>query len=53
LFRSEFLAIQKRLNDPDDLLELRKTKRAEGKKKSITLAAHALRGTNGRPVRGR
>jgi len=34
----EFLAIQERLNDANDLLELRKAKRAEGKKKSIPLA---------------
>ena len=34
----EFLAIQERLADAEDLLTLRKTKRAEGKKKSIPLA---------------
>ncbi|MEX2138017.1 MAG: hypothetical protein WD894_02060 [Pirellulales bacterium] len=34
----EFLAIQERLNDADDLMELRKAKRAEGRKKSIPLA---------------
>jgi hypothetical protein len=34
----EFLAIQKRLNDADDLLELRKAKRLEARKKSIPLA---------------
>lgn len=34
----EFLAIQERLSDADDLLELRKAKRAEGRKKSIPLA---------------
>jgi hypothetical protein len=33
----EFLAVQERLADADDLLELRKAKRAEGKKKSIPL----------------
>lgn len=33
----EFLALQERLADADDLLELRKAKRAEGKKKSISL----------------
>ncbi len=35
----EFIALQARLADADDLLELRKAKRAEGKKKSIPLAA--------------
>jgi hypothetical protein len=34
----EFLAIQERLADADDLMELRKAKRAEGKKKSRPLA---------------
>ncbi|MDQ3199139.1 MAG: type II toxin-antitoxin system Phd/YefM family antitoxin [Verrucomicrobiota bacterium] len=34
----EFVALQARLADADDLLELRKAKRAEGKKKSIPLA---------------
>jgi hypothetical protein len=34
----EFLAIQERLNDADDLLELRKAKRTESRKKSISLA---------------
>jgi hypothetical protein len=34
----EFLALQERLADSDDLLELRKAKRAEGKKKTIPLA---------------
>ena len=34
----EFLAVQERLAEADDLLELRKAKRAEGKKKSIPLA---------------
>ena len=34
----EFLAVQERLADADDLLELRKAKRAEGGKKSIPLA---------------
>jgi hypothetical protein len=34
----EFLAVQERLADADDLLELRKAKRAEGKKLSIPLA---------------
>jgi hypothetical protein len=34
----EFLAIQERLNDADDLIELRKAKRSEGKKKAIPLA---------------
>lgn len=34
----EFLAMQERLTDADDLLELRKAKRAEGGKKSIPLA---------------
>lgn len=34
----EFLALQERLADADDLLELRKAKRAEGKKRAIPLA---------------
>ncbi len=34
----EFLALQDRLADAEDLLELRKAKRAEAKKKSIPLA---------------
>ena len=34
----EFLAVQERLADAEDLLELRKAKRAEGKKRSIPLA---------------
>ncbi len=34
----EYLAIQERLADADDLLELRKAKRAEGKKRFIPLA---------------
>jgi hypothetical protein len=34
----EFLAVQERLADAEDLLELRKAKRAEGKKRSISLA---------------
>ena len=33
----EFLAIQERLADADDLLELRKAKRAEAKKRAISL----------------
>ena len=33
----EFLAIQERLADADDLLELRKAKRAEGQKRSVPL----------------
>ena len=33
----EFLALQKRLADADDLLELRKAKRADGRKRSIPL----------------
>ena len=33
----EFLAIQERLADAEDLLELRKAKRAEGKTRSIPL----------------
>ncbi len=35
----EFLAVQERLADAEDLLELRKAKRVEGKKASIPLAA--------------
>jgi PHD/YefM family antitoxin component YafN of YafNO toxin-antitoxin module len=34
----EFAALQERLADMEDLLELRKAKRAEGKKRSIPLA---------------
>lgn len=34
----EFLAIQERLADADDLMGLRKAKRAEGKKRSIPFA---------------
>ncbi len=34
----EFLALQERLADAEDLVELRKAKRAEGKKRSIALA---------------
>jgi hypothetical protein len=34
----DFLTIQERLADADDLLELRKAKRTEGKKRSIPLA---------------
>lgn len=34
----EFLALQARLADVDDLLELRKAKRTEKKKRSIPLA---------------
>jgi hypothetical protein len=34
----EFLALQERLADAEDVLELRKAKSAEGKKKSIPLA---------------
>ena len=33
----EFLAIQERLADVDGLLELRKAKRAEGRKRSVPL----------------
>ena len=35
---AEFLAVQERLADAEDLLELRKAKRTEAKKKSIPLA---------------
>jgi hypothetical protein len=35
----EFVAVQERLADADDLLALRKAKRAEGGKKSIPIAA--------------
>jgi len=34
----EFLALQELLADAEDVLELRKAKQAEGKKKSIPLA---------------
>ena len=34
----EFLALQERLADAEDILELRKAKRTEGKKRSIPLA---------------
>lgn len=33
----EFLAVQQRLEDAEDLLELRKAKRAEGKARSLSL----------------
>jgi hypothetical protein len=35
----EFLIVQERLADADDVLELRQAKRTEGRKKSIPLAA--------------
>ncbi len=35
----EFVAIQERLSEAEDLLELRNAKRREGKKPSIPLAA--------------
>jgi PHD/YefM family antitoxin component YafN of YafNO toxin-antitoxin module len=34
----EFLALQERLADAEDLLELRKAKRVEGRNRSISLA---------------
>lgn len=34
----EFVALQELLADAEDLLELRKAKRAEGKKRSMSLA---------------
>jgi hypothetical protein len=34
----EFIAVQERLADAEDLIELRKAKRANGKKRSIPLA---------------
>jgi hypothetical protein len=34
----EFLALRERLADAEDLLELRKAKRAEGKSRSVPLA---------------
>jgi PHD/YefM family antitoxin component YafN of YafNO toxin-antitoxin module len=34
----EFQALQQRLADAEDLIDLRKAKRAEGKKKSVPLA---------------
>jgi PHD/YefM family antitoxin component YafN of YafNO toxin-antitoxin module len=34
----EYIALQERLADADDLMELRKAKRAEGRKRSIPLA---------------
>ena len=34
----EFAAVQARLRDVEDLLDLRKAKRAEGKKKTVPLA---------------
>ena len=34
----EFLAVQSRLSDAEDLLELRKAKRAEAKKRAIPLS---------------
>ena len=33
----EFVALQERLSDAEDLLELRQAKRAEGKKRSISI----------------
>ena len=34
----EFLALQERLADAEDLLDLRKAKRADGKKRSVPLS---------------
>ena len=34
----EFIKLQERLADAEDLLDLRKAKRAEGKKKTVPLA---------------
>jgi hypothetical protein len=34
----EFVALQERLADAEDMLELRKAKRTEGKRRSISLA---------------
>lgn len=34
----EFVAVQERLADAEDLLELRRAKKAEGRKRSIPLA---------------
>ena len=34
----EFLAVEERLADAEDLLELRRAKKAEGRKRSIPLA---------------
>jgi PHD/YefM family antitoxin component YafN of YafNO toxin-antitoxin module len=34
----EFIALQERLTDAEDLIDLRKAKRAEGKKKTVPLA---------------
>jgi hypothetical protein len=34
----EFVALQERLADAEDLMELRKAKRSEGKSRSISLA---------------
>ena len=34
----EFMALQEQLSDAQDLMELRKAKRAEGKKKGISLS---------------
>ncbi len=34
----EFLELEQRLADADDLMELRKAKRAEGRKKSVPVA---------------
>ena len=34
----EFVALQERLSDANDILELRKAKRAEGKKRSVPLS---------------
>ena len=34
----EFIALQERLADAEDLMDLRKAKRAEGKKKAVSLS---------------
>jgi hypothetical protein len=46
----EFVALQERLGNAEDLMALRKAKRAEGKKKSMPLAEVKRRlGIRGRP----
>jgi hypothetical protein len=48
----EYVALQDRLADAEDLLDLRKAKRAEGKKKSVPLATakRALGVKSGTPL---
>ncbi len=46
----EFLAVQSRLADAEDLLELRQAKRLEGKKRAVPLSEAKRRlGLDGKP----